>query len=147
MSVWRFVGAAAQPSMGAAVEVQQLAEAGARLAAPAVTAARAALADETGLLQRELDEAIGQRHGVVAPGEAVEVADVPAGEALPIQAQDALHLHGRRFAARRAHPPTIIAGPPAPPASNRARQRRTLRGSRPRISAACTQLMPHSRLA
>ena len=70
--------------------------------------------------------------------EAVEVADVPAGEALPIQAQDPLHLERRRRAPRGPLAPTIIEGHRA---AGRARQRRTLRGSRPRISAACTQLI------
>ena len=65
--------------MAAAVEVQELAEAGARLAPAPMAAAGAPLADEAGLVQRELDEAVGQGHAVIAPGEVVEVADVEAG--------------------------------------------------------------------
>jgi hypothetical protein len=92
------VGAAAQPGMGAAVEVQQLPEAGPGLSAPAPP--RAGLADQAGFLP----------HGVVAPGEAVEVADVPAGEPLPVQTQDPLHLEGRGRAPRGPLAPAIIEG-------------------------------------
>ena len=53
-------GDQAQPGMGAAVEVQQVAEAGPRLAPAAMTAPGAALADQAGLLQGQLHEAVGQ---------------------------------------------------------------------------------------
>ncbi len=66
------------------------------IGAPApVPAARAAFAHEPGLLQGELDEAVGEGHPVVAPGEAIEVADIPAAEAFAIQPQNALDLEGR----------------------------------------------------
>src|SRR5437899_3034105 len=86
-------------------------------------AARAARGHEAGFLKGELDEAVGERHGVVAASEAVEVTDVPAGKALAIEAQDALHLEGGRLAARgpqtapvieRDAPPGFVAGAPAP---------------------------------
>src|SRR5437773_1830301 len=120
------VRAAAQPDMGTAIEMQQLAHAGAGLATAPMAAARAPLAHEPGFLQGEPDEAIGERHRVIAPGKAIEVADVPAGEALAVQPQDALDLGGRGLAPRRAHPAPIIqrhrpagliAGAPAPHAA------------------------------
>ena len=95
-----------EPGMAAAVEVQELAEARARLAAAAMAPPGAPLADEAGLLERELDEGVGQGHAVIAPGEVVEVPHVEAGVpvarpvALAIQAQDALDLRDGRFAAR-----------------------------------------------
>src|SRR5438132_8663515 len=108
--------------MGAAIEVQQLAEAGPRLAAAPVAAARPTLADEAGFLEGELDEAVGEGHAVLAAGEAIEVAHVPSAEPLAIEAQDALDLGGGRLAPRRppAAPvierdgaPGLVARPPA----------------------------------
>jgi hypothetical protein len=122
-----FVGTAAQPSMGAAVEVQQLAETRAGLAPPAVPTAGAALAYQAGLRQGQLDEAIGEPYRVVAPRRAIEVADVPAGEPLPVQAQDPLDLERRRRAPRGPLAPPIIPGhraaglEPGPPAPHAAR--------------------------
>ena len=110
------VRTAAEPGMGAAIEVQEFAEAGAGLPPAPMPAARPGLADQPGLLQGELDEAVGEGHGVIPAGEAVEVADVPAGEALAIEAQDALHLGRRRFAARGAQTAAVIEGE-RPPAS------------------------------
>lgn len=102
--------------------MQELAEAGPGLSASAMAAPRPGPAHEAGFLERELDEAIRQRHGVVAAGEAVEVADVPAREALAVQAQDALHFERRRLAPRGPLAPPILeshraAGlePDAPP--------------------------------
>ena len=63
-----------------------------------------------GFLQGELDESVGERHGVVAAGEAVEVADIPAGKALAVETPDALDLERRRLAARGALTPPIIEG-------------------------------------
>ena len=112
--------------MGAAVQMQQLAEAGAGFAPAPVPAALPALPHEPGLLEGELDEAVGEGHGVVAAGKAVEVADVPPGEALAIEAQDTLHLGRRGFAARGAQAaavierdaaPGIVARPPPPHAA------------------------------
>jgi len=87
-----------EPGVAAAVEVQELTEARARLAAAAMAPAGAPLADEAGLVEREPDEGVGQGHAVIAPGEVVEVPHVEAGVpvarpvALAIQAQDALDL-------------------------------------------------------
>jgi hypothetical protein len=113
----------AQPGMRAAIEMEQLAEAGARLPPAPVAAARPALAHEAGFLEGELDEAVREGHGVLAPGKAIEVADVPAGKAVAIEAQEALDLEGRRFPARGAQAAPVIEGddpagfvarPPAP---------------------------------
>jgi hypothetical protein len=65
--------------MAAAVEVQQLAEARARLATAPMAPAGAPLADEAGREEREPDEGVGQGHAVIAPGEVVEVPHVEAG--------------------------------------------------------------------
>ncbi len=62
--------------MATAVEVQQRAEARAGLATPAMAAAGARLADEAGLLERELHERVGERHAVIPLGELEEVAEV-----------------------------------------------------------------------
>src|SRR5574342_710908 len=94
--------------------MQQLAEAGAGLAPAPVPPARPALADEPGLLQGELDEAVGQGHGVIAAGETVEVADVPAREALAIETQEAVDIGRPRFAARGAQTAAIIERDPLP---------------------------------
>ena len=116
------VGAVAQPGMSTAVEVQQLADARPGLAPSAMPPTGAALTHQAGLLQRQLHEAIGQRHPMIAPSEAVEVAHVPAGKALSVQPHDMLHLERRRLARRRQLPPIVqrhgAAGfkprPPAP---------------------------------
>ena len=99
-----------QPDMRTAIQVQEFAKARARLPPPAVPTPRPGLAHQPGLLQGEPDEAIGQRHGVLPSGEAVEVTDVPARKALAIEPQNALHFRRRRLAARRAHPPAVIEG-------------------------------------
>src|SRR5437762_11490520 len=93
--------------MRTAIEMQELTEAGPRLPAAPVTPARPAFAHKAGLLQSELDEAVGQGHRVIAAREPVEVPHVPAGEALAVQAHDALHLKGRRLAGRRQLPAII----------------------------------------
>ena len=106
-----------EPGMATAVEVQELAEARARLAAAAMAPPGAPLADEAGLVQRELDEGVGQGHAVIAPGKVVEVPHVEAGVpvarpvAFAIQAQDALDLRDGRFAARGAGRGAHRAGP------------------------------------
>lgn len=79
-----------QPGVLAAVELEQLAETGAGLAAPAMAAARAALAHEAGFLEGELDEAVGEQYVVIAAGEVVEVPHIEAEIRLTIELQDAL---------------------------------------------------------
>jgi hypothetical protein len=114
-----------QPFMGAAVEVQQLAEPGAGLPAPAVATAGAALAHQPGLLERQANEAVGQRHAVIPAEEVVEGAHVEAAVGVPIQAQDPRQL-AHRHLARRGQLPAIvepvalvglIAGAPPPQAA------------------------------
>jgi hypothetical protein len=118
--------APAQPGMPAAVKMQQFPEARPGLAAAAMAAPRPSLADQAGLLQRELHEAIGQVHVVVAPGEAIEVAHVPAAEALPVEPQDPLHLGRGGLPPRRTPGALVVQGdgtarlvsrPPAPHAA------------------------------
>jgi hypothetical protein len=76
-------GPQGEPGVAAAVQVQQLAEAGPGLAAPAVAASGPAFAHQPRLLKGELDEAVGQRHAVIPAGEVVKVADVEPGVAVP----------------------------------------------------------------
>jgi hypothetical protein len=95
------VGDQGQPRVQTAIEVHQLPETGARLAAAAMPAARAPLADQAGGLQRLLHEAVRQPHAMVAARHLVEVPDVEArvavawAVALPVQAQEALDLAQR----------------------------------------------------
>lgn len=115
-------GRQAQPGMRAAIEMQELAEAGPRLPAAPVPPAGPAFAHEAGFLQGELDEAVRQGDLVIAASEPVEVPHVPTGETLAVQADDALHLEGRRFPGRRQlpaiiegdRPARVEAGPPPP---------------------------------
>ena len=109
--------------MGAAIEVQQLPEAGARLAPLPMAAAGPALAHQARFLQRQLDETVGEPHAMLALRQVVEVAHVKAEVALAVQAQDSLHLGHRRLQARGAptapiiepkDPLGLIARPPAP---------------------------------
>ena len=101
-------GHQAQPLMPAAVEMQQLAKTGARLAAPPVPAARPVWGDEPRALQRLVDEGIAEAHLVVPPGELVKVPDVEAGIALAVERQDPLHLgHGGPLGRRRPAPPIV----------------------------------------
>jgi hypothetical protein len=60
------VGHEGQPAMATAVQVQQLAEAGPRLAAPPMPAARAPLRPSAAPCRAWLDEAVGQANAVVA---------------------------------------------------------------------------------
>ena len=99
--------------MGAAIEVQHLAEARPGLPAAAVAAAGAALGDELGRLQGLFDEGVGQGDPVVALRDLVEVADIEVVVRLPIQLQDPLdlgegHLPGRGAPAA-AIPQAVIA--------------------------------------
>jgi len=59
-----------------AVEVEQLAQAGAGLTPPPVAAARAVLGDEAGALQGLLHEGIAERDAMLTARLAQEVADV-----------------------------------------------------------------------
>jgi hypothetical protein len=78
--------------------VQQFAQAGAGLATAAMAAPGAAFADQAGVLQRKLDEAVGQGDAMLAAREAMKVADVSARIPLAVQAQHPLDgRHGGAF--------------------------------------------------
>jgi hypothetical protein len=72
--------------MTAAVEMQQFAETGARLAAAAVAAAGAVFGEQPGLLQEAFNKGVAQRDGVLAPRELVEMAPIEATVPFAIQA-------------------------------------------------------------
>src|SRR5262245_10072360 len=74
-----------EPAMATAVEMQQLAETGPRLPAPAMPAARPLLGHQAGGLQGAFDERVAETHAVVAAGELVKVPDVEPLVALPIE--------------------------------------------------------------
>jgi hypothetical protein len=93
-------GAEGEPGVRAAVQVQELPDAGARFSAPAVAAARPAFGDEARLLEGEPHEAVGQGHPVIAADEVVEVPHVEAAVGVAIEAQDALDLGHRGLAGR-----------------------------------------------
>src|SRR5256885_7271944 len=78
--------------------MRQSADAGPGLGRSPVAAARAAFDHEARLLEGEADEAIGQRHAVIAADEVVEVADVEAAVGVAIQAEKAPDLGPPRFA-------------------------------------------------
>src|SRR5207253_666466 len=91
------------------------------LAPAAMAPAGAPFADQARLLQGKLNEAVRQPQRVVAAGEAVEVADVPAPVALAVEAQGVLDLDDGRLARRGQlaaiiqpeDPVGLIARPPA----------------------------------
>src|SRR5437773_267541 len=85
-----------QPAMPTAVEVEQFAETRARLAAPAVPAARLLPGDQARHRQRLLDEGVAEAHAVLAPGQLMEVTDVEALVAVAVEGEHPLDLrHGR----------------------------------------------------
>ena len=106
------VGAERQPGVRAAIEMQQLAEARAGLAPAPMGSPRAPFAHEARLLQRELDEAVGERHAVLPARELVEVPHVEAAIGLAIEPQDALDLESRRVPARGL--PALVVEPQRP---------------------------------
>lgn len=120
-----FLGAVGQPGVRAAVQVQELAQAGAGLAAAAVAPPGPALGHEARLLQRQPDEAVGEGHRMISPHQVMEVPDVEPGIALPVEPEDALHLCHWRLAARGQLAAIIepqdlvglIPGAPAPQAA------------------------------
>src|SRR3989442_8245258 len=80
--------------------MQQFAEAGRGLPPAPMAAAGSALGHEARLLEREADEAVGERHAVIAADEVVKVPDVEAAVGVAVQAQHALDLGHRRLAGR-----------------------------------------------
>src|SRR4029077_11997231 len=102
------IGAEGQPAVPAAINVQQLAKTGARLAADEVPAARALPLHQPGGLQGPAYHRVGPPAARVAPHARVEVAHVEAAVALPIQPQPALHLRLRNAVRRTIHAPQIL---------------------------------------
>src|SRR5919201_2271106 len=102
------VGGETQPRMRAAVEMQQLAEAGSRLTPATVPTARAAFAHKTRFLQSEPDETVRERHAMIAADEPMEVADIPAAKLLAVEPQNALDFARRSLAPRRAQAASVI---------------------------------------
>src|SRR5262245_12018004 len=96
-----------EPAVRAAVEMQQLAVAGTRLAPAPSAAAGAALGDEPRGLQREFDEGVRKGHAVIPSGQLVKVPHIEPGVRLAIEVQDALHL-GARGREMRGTPPAAI---------------------------------------
>src|SRR5687768_8207769 len=101
--------------MEAAVEMQQFAQARPRLAAAAMSAPGAPLGHEPRGLERLLDEAVRQRHLMIALRHVAEVVHVIPGVAgaravaVAVEPQHALHL-GYRHRAGRA-PTAVIEQP------------------------------------
>lgn len=73
------VGAERELGVRATVEVQELAKARTGFAAAAVPAAGPPLGHQPRVLEREPDEAVGERHAVIAADEVMEVPPVEAG--------------------------------------------------------------------
>jgi hypothetical protein len=96
-----------EPAGAAAVEMEQLPEARAGLAPAAVAAPGAVLGHEAGHLPRLLDEGVAERHAVLSVGAAPEVADIEAGIAIAVEAQQPLDL-GNRGPFGRRRPPAPI---------------------------------------
>jgi hypothetical protein len=71
--------------MPAAVEMQELPETGARLAAAAMAPAGAILGEESGLLEQAFHKRVAERDGVLPPRELVEMP--PIEPALPLAIQ------------------------------------------------------------
>jgi hypothetical protein len=86
----RGLGHQGQPAMEAAVEVQELPEAGPGLAPPPVPAPRPARADQPRPVQGALDQGVGEGHPVLPPGDLGEVPHIEPLVALPVEPQDAL---------------------------------------------------------
>jgi len=71
--------------MATAIEMQELTEAGARLAAPPMPAAGLVLGDEAGGVQRFFHERIAEAHAMPTPRELVDMSDVETQIALAIE--------------------------------------------------------------
>src|SRR5256712_13158117 len=87
--------------------MQELAETGARLAAPPVPAAGLVLGHQARGLQGLRDERIAEAHAMLAPGELVEMPDVEPQIPLAIEREQALHLGDRGALGRGGLPPAV----------------------------------------
>src|SRR5215468_4708690 len=81
-----------EPAVAAAVQMQQLAEARARLAPAAMPTAGAAFGHEPRALQSLLDEGIAEPHLMMPSRELVKMADIEAGIVLAVEREHALQL-------------------------------------------------------
>ena len=117
-----------QPAVAAAVQVQELAEAGPWFAPPAVAAPGAVFGHQPRTLQGLLDEGITEAHAVLPAGELVEVAHIEPLVALAVEGQQALHF-GHRGPLGRGRPAAaieqaviaaVLEEPPQPPNAPRA---------------------------
>ena len=93
--------------MRTSVDVQELAEAGARLAPPPMAAASPLLLHQLRRLQGLFHEAIRHRHPVISPGNLMEVPHVEPRVPLAIQPQHQFHLRRRHAPFRRPQQPSV----------------------------------------
>src|SRR5436309_3879729 len=87
--------------------MQELAEAGARLAAPAMPTPGLVLGHQARGLQGLLHERVAEAHAMLAPGELVEMPDVEPQIPLAIEREQALHLGDRGALGRGGLPPAV----------------------------------------
>ena len=126
-----------QPAVPTAIQVQELAEAGPRLAAPTVPPTCLPFGEQPRLLQGLLHVAVRQRHGVLAPRDLVEVPTIESRVPLSIELEHALELRHWHATLRRRAPlihqavvaPALVALPP--PAEIARRHPQNLRGLEP----------------
>ena len=122
------LGHQGEPLMPTAIEVEQLAEAGAGRAPAAVAAPGPMLGHQARALQRLLHKRVAEGDAVVAAGLAQEVPDVEALVVRPIEVQHPLDFGNRRALGRRRltapiHQPVIavvLVAPPQPSNTPRA---------------------------
>ena len=93
--------------MPTAIEVQQLPEARAGLAAAAMAAAGLMFGDQARGLERLFHEGVAEAHAVLPAGELMKVADVEALIAIPVQGEQVLDLRERGPLGRRRLASTI----------------------------------------
>ena len=115
------LGVQRQPAMPTAVQVEQLAETGARLPAPAMATPGLVLRHQAGGRQGFLHERIAKAHAVLASRQLVKVADIEALIPLAIQREQALDV-GDGGALGRGNLPAPVQEPlvaelPQPPAN------------------------------
>jgi len=96
-----------EPLMPTAIEVQQLPEARAGLAAAAMAAAGLMFGDQARGLERLFHEGVAEAHAVLPAGELMKVADVEALIAIPVKGEQVLDLRERGPLGRRRLASTI----------------------------------------
>src|SRR3989475_9419898 len=96
-----------EPLVATAIEVQQLPEARAGLAAPAMATARVLFGDQARGLERCLHEGVAEAHAVLPAGQLMKVADIEALIAIAGEGGQGLDLGKRGPPGRRRLAPTI----------------------------------------